>query len=35
MAGTSSQPNNKSFDDLIDDIFLGDLDQPDNTSLDE
>ena len=35
MAGTSNQPDNKSFDDLIDDVLLGDLDQLDNMSLDE
>ena len=35
MAGTSNQPDNKSFDDLIDDVLLGDLDQSDNMSLDE
>ena len=35
MAGTSNQPDNKSFDDLIDDVLLDDLDQPNNMSLDE
>ena len=35
MAGTSNQLDNKSFDDLIDDVLLDNSDQSDNMSLDE
>ena len=35
MARASNQADNKSFDDLIEDVLFSDLDQPDSMSLDE